>query len=182
MPNYHRSLVEGGTYFFTVVTYQCQPIFTSVSSRHLLHRAWREVNDRFPFETIAICLMPEYLHCIWRLPEGDANYAMRWKEIKNRFTRRYLEEGGPGGERNASRHKRNEAAIWQRRFWGHTIESEKDLELHLDYIHYNPIKHGLVERAIDWPFSSFSRYVHEGIYAEDWVGGSAGRLQLLDWE
>jgi putative transposase len=141
-----------------------------------------EVTNRFPFETIAVCLLPEHLHCIWRLPEGDANYAMRWREIKSRFTRRYLEEVGPGGERNDSRQKRKEAAIWQRRFWEHTIESEDDLEEHMDYIHYNPVKHGLVERATDWPYSSFLRYVKVGIYDEDWQGGDEGRLQMLEWE
>lgn len=182
MPNYHRSLVEGGTYFFTVVTYQRQPILTNEQSRSILRKAWMEVTNRFPFETVAVCMLPEHLHCIWRLPEGDANYAVRWREIKSRFTRRYLVEVGPGGERNPSRQKRKEAAIWQRRFWEHTIENEDDLEEHLDYIHYNPVKHGLVERAMDWPYSSFSRYVKEGIYDEGWVGGDEGRLQGLAWE
>lgn len=182
MPNYHRSLVEGGTYFFTVVTYQRQPILTNEQSRSILRKAWMEVTNRFPFETVAVCMLPEHLHCIWRLPEGDANYAVRWREIKSRFTRRYLVEVGPGGERNPSRQKRKEAAIWQRRFWEHTIENEDDLEEHLDYIHYNPVKHGLVERAMDWPYSSFSRYVKEGIYDEDWQGGDEGRLQMLEWE
>jgi putative transposase len=182
MPEYRRSYVEGGTYFFTVVTYQRQPILTSDPARTILRQAWSEVCERLPFETIAICLLPEHLHCIWRLPEGDADYSTRWMEIKRRFTIEYLREVGPGGERNSSRQVKREAAVWQRRFWEHTIENEEDLEIHLDYIHYNPIKHGLVERAIDWPFSSFARYVKEGIYAEDWVGGDEGRLQLLRWE
>ena len=182
MPNYHRSLVEGGTFFFTVVTYQRKPILTIEQPREILRQAWLDVTARFPFETVAVCLLPDHLHCIWRLPEGDANYAMRWKELKSGFTRRYLREIGPGGERNASRQKRQEAAIWQRRFWEHTIEGEDDLEVDLDYIHYNPIKHGLVERAMDWPYSSFARYVKEGIYEEDWQGGNEGRLQMLGWE
>ena len=182
MPEYRRSLVEGGAYFFTVVTYHRQPILANETARNILHQAWKTVNDRLPFETIAVCLLPEHIHCIWRLPEGDANYAVRWKEIKTRFTRRYLKEVGPGSERNASRQKRGEAAIWQRRFWEHTIESEDDLEAHLDYIHYNPVKHGLVDRAFDWPYSSFGRYVKEGIYARDWAGGDEGRLQFYPWE
>ena len=182
MPNYQRARVEGGTYFFTVVTFQRQPILTAEPARKILHNSWVEVNKRFPFETIAVCLMPDHLHCIWRLPEGDADYSMRWKEIKRRFTMEYLKEVEPGGERNASRQKRHEAAIWQRRFWEHTIEDNEDLEEHLDYIHYNPIKHGLVERAIDWPYSSFARYVKEGIYEVDWSGGDEGRLLMLEWE
>jgi putative transposase len=182
MPNYHRSLVEGGIYFFTVVTFQRQPIFTNETARNILHQAWQEVKEGYPFETIAVCLLPEHLHCIWRLPEGDADYSTRWKEIKRRFTIGYLRDVGPGGERNASRLKQQEAAIWQRRFWEHTIENEEDLEEHLDYVHYNPIKHGLVERVIDWPYSSFARYVKAGIYDKDWVGGDVGRLELLGWD
>lgn len=182
MPEYRRSYVEGGTYFFTVVTYQRQPILTGEPARRILRQAWSEVKQRYPFETIAVCLLPEHIHCIWRLPDGDADYSTRWKEIKRRFTNGYLKNVGPGGERNASRQKQQEAAVWQRRFWEHTIENEEDLEVHLDYVHYNPIKHGLVERAMDWPYSSFSRYVKEGIYDEGWVGGDEGRLQGLAWE
>lgn len=147
MPEYRRNRIEGGTYFFTVVTYQRRPILTNSSAREILHYAWLDTKQRFPFETLAICLLPDHLHCIWKMPEGDANYSTRWKEIKGLFTKRYLQEIGPGEERNASRIKRNEAAIWQRRFWEHTIEDEDDLETHVDYIHYNPIKHGFVERA-----------------------------------
>ncbi len=182
MPEYRRSRVEGGTYFFTVVTFQRQPILTSTPAREILHQAWMEVNKRYPFETLAVCLLPDHLHCIWRLPEGDADYSTRWKEIKRRFSLGYLQQIGPGGNRNASRQRKHEAAIWQRRFWEHTIEDEEDLEVHLDYIHYNPIKHGLVERAADWPYSSFAWYVKAGIYDSDWVGGDEGRLQGLGWE
>ncbi len=107
---------------------------------------------------------------------------MRWKEIKRLFSKGFLSEIGPGEERNLSRIKRREAAIWQRRFWEHTICDEIDLEQHLDYIHYNPIKHGLVERVVDWPYSSFTRYVKEGIYDMDWIGGDEGRIQKLEWE
>ena len=182
MPDYRRSFIEGGTYFFTVVTFQRQPILVNDFARGILHQAWMEVNKRFPFETVAVCLLPDHLHCIWRLPEGDANYSTRLKEIKRRFSTGYLQEIGPGGERNASRQRKHEAAIWQRRFWEHTIENEEDLEVHLDYIHYNPIKHGLVEKAKDWPYSSFARYVKEGIYDKDWVGGDEGRLKGVGWE
>jgi putative transposase len=116
------------------------------------------------------------------LPEGDANYSVRWGEIKRLFTRGYLREIGPGEERNASRIKRGEAAIWQRRFWEHTLKNEEELETRLDYIHYNPVKHGYVTRVADWSFSSFHRYVKEGIYNLDWNGGEEGRLERLCWE
>jgi len=182
MPDYRRSFVEGGYYFFTVVTYGRLPILTTTPAREILRGVWGEVRQSFPFETIAVCLIPDHLHCIWRLPEGDANYPVRWKEIKRRFTLRYIQEVGPGEERNASRQKKHEAAIWQRRYWEHTILEQEDLEMHLDYIHYNPIKHGYVTRAGEWPYSSFSRYVRKGIYSLDWVGGEVGRLHRMDWE
>ena len=129
---------------------------------------------------MAVCLLPEHLHCIWSLPEGDADYSKGWKEIKRKFTRGYLLEVGPGGERNASRVRRGEAAVWQRRFWEHTMRDEGDLNRHLDYIHYNPVKHGLVKNVSDWPWSSFHRYVREGCYAEDWgetVGERIGEMR-----
>ena len=93
-----------------------------------------------------------------------------------------MKEIGPGEARNDSRQKRQEAAIWQRRFWEHTILDEDDLETHLDYIHYNPIKHGYVERAIDWEWSSFRRYLRERIYDSEWSGGDEGRLQRLPYD
>lgn len=182
MPNYRRALVEGGIYFFTVVTYKRLPILTDEPARQILHQAWYEVKEQFPFETIAACLLPDHIHCIWKLPEADANYPVRWKEIKRRFTIQYQAEVGPGELRNASRQKKHEAAIWQRRYWEHMLKDERDLETHLDYVHYNPIKHGYVTRAAEWPYSSFLRYVREGIYESDWMGGENGRLQMLEWE
>lgn len=182
MPEYRRSKVEGGTYFFTVVMYHRLPIFANETARDILHDAWNNTQKRFPFETWAVCLLPDHLHCIWKLPECDDNYSLRWKEIKRLFTKGYLNKIGYGEERNQSRQKRGEAAIWQRRFWEHTIETEEDLEIHLDYIHFNPVKHGYVKHAADWSFSSFQRYVKEGIYAIDWNGGEEGRIQRLCWE
>ncbi len=182
MPEYRRNRIEGGTYFFTVVTYQRRPILTSTTARKLLHKAWEDTKGRFPFETIAVCLLPDHLHSIWKLPEGDSNYSIRWKEIKGLFTKSYLKEIGPGEERNASRIKRKEATIWQRRFWEHTIENGDDLVTHFDYIHFNPVKHGLVEHVVDWEWSSFHRYVKEGIYQDDWAGGDYGRVQGLNYD
>jgi putative transposase len=115
MPNYRRSY-NGNTYFFTVVTYNRRPILTSDPARNLLHNAWIDVQNRHPFTIDAICLLPDHLHCVWTLPEGDANYSMRWKEIKRLFTKGYLDQIGPGDERNSSRQTRGEAALWQCRF------------------------------------------------------------------
>ena len=179
MPEYRRSFVEGGTYFFTVVTYNRLPILNSVEARRALRAAWENVQERFPFSIDAVCLLPEHIHCIWTLPEGDANYSKRWGEIKRLFTKGYLDQIGPGGIRNESRMRRGEAAIWQRRFWEHTIRDEADLNRHRDYIHYNPVKHGLVRRVVEWPWSSFHRYVKMGYYERGWgeaVGEEVRRM------
>ncbi len=134
MPNYRRAFVEGGSNFYTVVASDRLPILTTDESRAMLHDAWLDVQGRFPFRTVAVCLLPEHLHCIWRLPEGEAGYPVRWKEIKRLFTRNYLARVEPGEERNASRVKQGEAAIWQRRYWEHAIRDEQDLRRHVDYI------------------------------------------------
>lgn len=159
--------IPGGTYFFTVVTYNRLPILTLPECRKLLRHAWRDVNHRFPFTTNAICLLPDHLHCIWTLPDDDADFAIRWKEIKRLFTREYTRTIGFGDKRNVSRTRRGEAAIWQRRFWEHTIRDEVDLERHIDYIHFNPVKHGLVGKVADWPWSSYFRYVRSGYYVQN---------------
>jgi putative transposase len=168
MPEYRRSRIEGGTYFFTVVTYERRQILTTAETRALLHSAWLDVCHRFPFKTIAVCLLPDHIHCIWSLPSGDANYSVRWKEIKRLFTKGFHSSIGSGEIRSESRLKRAEAAIWQRRFWEHTIRDQDDLYRHIDYIHYNPVKHGHVNRVVDWPWSSFHRYVKAGNYLSDW--------------
>jgi len=126
------------------------------------------VRGRFPFTIDAVCLLPDHIHCIWRLPDGDADYSVRWKEIKRLFSRSYIDQVNPGDLRNESRVSRGEAAIWQRRFWEHLIRDEEDYSRHLDYIHYNPVKHGLVQRVSAWPWSSFHRYVSMGYYEMGW--------------
>jgi putative transposase len=140
------------------------------------------VQWRYPFRTDAVCLLPNHLHCIWTLPESDSNYSVRWKEIKRLFAKQYLELIGPGGVRNASHLKQGEAAIWQRRFWEHTIKDEEDLRRHIDYIHYNPVKHGLVQNVCDWPWSSFHRYVRKGSYGLDWGAGIEKDLPAIRGE
>ncbi len=168
MPDYHRSRIAGGTYFFTLVTFNRLPILATDAARKLLRQAWVDVREKFPFTIDAVCLLPDHIHCIWILPEGDADYSVRWKEIKRLFTKGYLREVGPGEKRNKSRLSRGEAAIWQRRFWEHTIRDEEDLNRHRDYIHYNPVKHGLVQSVSAWPWSSFHRYVKMGYYQNEW--------------
>lgn len=182
MPNYHRNLVEGGTYFFTVVTYQRRRILTYPIARTILHNAWELTNERHPFQTLAICLLPDHIHCIWKLPDGDSDYSTRWKEIKRHFTLAYSKQVGPAEDRNASHQKQKEATIWQRRFWEHTIKDEKDFDAHFDYIHYNPVKHGYVENPSNWQWSTFHRYVIGSIYDNQWCGGEIGKRDRLDFE
>jgi putative transposase len=116
----------------------------------------------------AVVLLPDHLHAIWTLPEGDAGYSVRWKRIKEEFTKNFIQAGGEEGPRSDSRLRRQERGIWQRRFWEHTIRDEDDFEEHFNYVHYNPVKHRLVRYPRDWPYSSFHRWVKLGAYPPDW--------------
>jgi putative transposase len=178
MSEYRRSFINGGTYFFTLVTYQRQPIFIEPLPQELLQSAWMDVCNRFPFTTDAFCILPDHLHCILTLPSEDANYPMRIREIKRLFTKAYLLHNKETLARNSSRLARGEATIWQRRYWEHTIQDEGDFKHHLNYIHYNPVKHGYVTRVSDWGWSSFHRYVEEGYYEKDWGNESDLKFDL----
>ena len=164
MPNYIRAKFEGGYYFFTVVTYERTRLFHTELARCCLRKAIEETRSRRPFETIAFCLLFEHLHCIWKLPEDDADYSKRWSSIKGLFSRTYLNLSGQRRQASLSRARKGEACIWQRRFWEHRIRNENDLQRHVDYIHYNPIKHGLVQCVDDWPWSTYHKYAKEGFY------------------
>lgn len=160
---YRRTLIEGGTYFFTV---NLADRGTDLLTAHIdsLRQAVREVRRKHPFEIVAWVVLPEHLHAIWTLPRGDDRYPVRWNQIKGAFSRRL-----PTGERvSSSRLRKRERGIWQRRFWEHCIQDEDDLQRHVDYIHYNPVKHGHVERVVDWPYSTFHRFVRRGWLPMDW--------------
>lgn len=164
MPNYRRLWVPGGTYFFTVnLAHRRDRILTANIAA--LRSAFRETSARQPFDLVAAVVLPNHLHCIWTLPEGDADNARRWSRLKATFSRGVPHEG----DLSPSRIARRERGIWQRRFWERAIVDEDDFRTHLDYIHYNPVKHGLVVRALDWPHSSFRRWVAAGVYPEDWT-------------
>ena len=168
MPNYRRWYVPGGTYFFTVVTHLRRPIMASECARKHLHDAIEELQDKQPFSLTAIVLLPDHLHTIWTLPANDSDYSGRWAVIKESFTRRFLRDGGADGPRSASRVAKRERGVWQRRFWEHVCHHEQDFKNHLDYLHWNPVKHGLVRCVRDWPWSSFHRYVELGEYEPTW--------------
>ena len=168
MPNYRRAKFEGGYYFFTVVTHQRAELFHNELARCVLREAIEKTRSRRPFETVAFCLLFEHLHCIWKLPENDADYSMRWASIKGQFSKEYLNLIGQRTKVIASRARKGEVCIWQRRFWEHQIRDENDLQRHVDYIHYNPVKHGLVREVEDWPWSTYHKYIKDGFYS----GGS----------
>jgi len=164
MPNYIQAKFEGGYYFFTVVTNGRVKLFLTPLARDCLHHAIDQMRSRHPFESVAFCLLPEHLHCVWKLPEGDADFSTRWASIKGTFSRAFLQRGGRQTTPSPSRRRKSEASLWQRRFWEHQIRDERDLQRHVDYVHYNPLKHGLVERLEDWPWSTYHRYCREGFY------------------
>ena len=170
MRTYLRWRVPGGTYFFTLVTYQRRKILTTELGRRCLREAIEETQTRWPFHVVAIVLLPDHLHAVWELPRGDANYSLRLQRLKSAFTRKYLAGGGSEGSRSPSRERKAERAIWQRRFWEHTVRDEDDLKRCVDYIHWNPVKHGLVPRVRDYPWSSFHRFVQLGEYEIGWGG------------
>jgi len=164
MTNYRRSQFEGGYYFFTVVTYKRRRFLVEDISRDCLREAINRVRCDWPFDVVAFCLLPDHLHCLWRMPEDDNAFSQRWMLIKKGFTRRYLKAGGFEPAQNPSRDKKREHGIWQRRFWEHQIRDEEDLHRHIDYIHYNPVKHELVEAVDEWPWSTYHKFVRDGYY------------------
>jgi putative transposase len=168
MSHYRRNYVEGGTYFFTVVTYRRRPFLTTDLAREHLRAAFQAEQSRRPFEVVAIVLLPDHLHTVWTLPRGDSNYPTRWRRIKEEFTQSYLAAGGSEVWQTRSRREHAQRGIWQRRYWEHTIRDQRDLERACDYIHWNPKKHGLVTSIKDWPYSSFHRFVAAGQYERDW--------------
>ncbi len=166
MSDYRRASFCGGYYFFTVVTYRRRRILTGELSRTYLRLAFEKVRAKRYFETVAFCLLPEHLHCIWRLPEGDADFSTRWSLVKKDFTTNFLKTGGDECMQTSSRLERRHRGIWQKRFWEHQIRDEIDLQMHVDYVHYNPVKHGLVAQLEDWPWSTYHKWVESGHYGK----------------
>ena len=182
---YRRTFVPGGTYFFTVVTAWRRRLFCDEGTVDLVRQAFRHVKAQRPFTVNAMVVLPDHLHCIWTLPTADEDYPTRWRLIKTWVTKRY-----PCGRPQASRpsrrldssekqsdyaplirpttSRRQKPVVWQARYWEHLIRNEEDYRQHVEYIHYNPVKHGHVPRPWDWPHSSFRQYVQEGLYPREW--------------
>ena len=160
---YRRNRVKGGCYFFTV-TLQDRSSTLLVEHITELRAAFRQAKARMPFQVDAIVVLPEHIHAILTLPAGDDNYSSRWRLIKSLFTQKLLKKGVP-----LAANGRGEYNLWQRRFWEHTIRDDEDMNNHINYVHSNPVKHGLVESVADWPHSSFHQYVRKGILPIDWI-------------
>jgi putative transposase len=167
MPNYRRNRVPGGTFFFTVnlLDRRSHLLVTQIDT---LRDAVRQTRIRAPFHIDAWVVLPDHMPCLWTLPEGDADFPGRWRAIKTAFSK-----GLPTGEpRSPAMTSRGERGIWQRRYWEHTIRDDCDFTAHLDYTHFNPVKHGLVGHPADWPHSSLRRCVAKGLYPAGWIGGN----------
>ncbi len=164
MVQYRRSQTPGGTYFFTV---NLRDRISGQLVTHVDHlrQAFNDVCQQCPFEIIAAVVLPDHLHMIMKLPVDDNDYPGRWRAIKSRFTRALVKDGV-----DMIRNSKGEYNLWQRRYWEHQIRDEIDLQRHIDYIHFNPVKHGYVKRVVDWPYSSFHRYVKSGVLDENWGG------------
>lgn len=184
MPNYRRAYLPGGTFFFTLVTYRRQRFLCEPAARVALRRAVADCRRDHPFDLLASVLLPDHLHMIWRLPEGDADFSTRWSLIKSAFTRAWLKADGAEGSISDSRRRNRRRGVWQRRFWERCLRDQDDLNRHVDYVHYNPVKHGIATCPHAWPWTSFHRWVRDGFYDADWCCSCDGRTTHpleFDW-
>lgn len=176
MLDYRRFRIPGGTYFFTVNLLERKQ---NLLVRHIdeLREAVRITRREQPFHIDAWVVLPDHMHAVWTLPPGDDDFSNRWKSIKIRFVQRL-----PRTERRSKvRIAKGERGIWQRRFWEHAIRDDTDYARHVDYVHWNPMKHGLVQRIADWPYSSFHRYVRLGILPDNWLSGDDAEIEAGEY-
>jgi putative transposase len=166
MRQFIRSTTPGATYFFTVAL-QDRSARWLVDQIEVLRECVLRARVQHPFRIDAMVVLPEHLHALWTLPEGDADFPLRWRLIKGRFTRELLCRRVL--DASASRRRGDaERSLWQRRYWEHQVRDADDFERHVHYIHFNPVKHGWVPRAADWPHSTFHRYARAGVLQPDW--------------
>ena len=180
MSNYRRSFLKGCTFFFTVVTFKRYPIFEHESSIVLLRTCIKSTMIKYPFRIDAIVILPDHLHTIWTLPDGESDFSTRWKLIKSTFSHQYT--GAKAEIDSASINRKHEKGIWQRRFWEHQIRDQEDFNRHCDYIYFNPVKHGMVVSPAEWEYSSFKSYAAKGFYPEDWAPDVKSILKEGDFE
>jgi len=164
MVNYRRNFVPGGTFFFTI-TLADRRSSVLVDHVDLLRNALRMARHERPFIIDSIVILPDHLHAIFTLPPGDSDFSGRWRRIKGHFSNALID-----ASMQLKRRPNGGLVLWQRRLWEHTVRDENDFVRHVDYIHFNPVKHAVVQRVRDWPYSSFHRFVRDGILPEDWAG------------
>jgi putative transposase len=174
VPNYKRCRHQGGCYFFTVNLLERCPNDLLIQQIALLRKSVKHVKENFPFDIDGWVVLPDHMHCIWTLPECDDDFSNRWRLIKSHFSKSLPKEE----RRSPIRQKHGERGVWQRRYWEHFIRDKNDYRRHLDYLHYNPVKHGYVDRVADWPYSSFHRLVKKGVYPQNWGIGHVDELNV----
>jgi putative transposase len=175
MPEYRRAYVPGGSFFLTLVTYQRTPLFSEPENISRLRHAIAKTRTERPFEITGAVVLPDHIHFLWTLPPGDSAYSLRVSRLKVLFTRSLRAKHSLSENISVSRRRHRESDVWQRRFWEHAIKDEADKQRHLDYIHYNPVKHGLVSCPHLWEYSSFHKMVDRGAYRIDWGCTCCGR-------
>jgi len=180
LADYRRCYVPGGSFFFTVVTERRAGILANDQARDCLREAIRHCRQYLPFRVDALVMLPDHVHAIWTMPQDDGDYSKRWGIIKKRFTQNWLASGGSEQPVTESQLRYRRRGIWQRRFWEHALRDERDYQNHFDYLHFNPVKHGLVNNVSDWPYSSFHHWVKQGVYAMHWGSGIEDRIHLDD--
>jgi len=169
MPNYRRAWHPGGTYFFTINLLQRAGNDLLTRNIEVLRKAVKDVQQTHPFTIHGWVVLPDHLHCVISLPLEDSDFALRWRLIKVKFSKSLAATEW----RSAVRRRRGERGIWQRRYWEHLIRDDRDFAAHMDYVHINPVKHGLVERVSDWSYSTFHRLVRQAFYPSGWAGSVA---------
>ncbi|MDB9496952.1 transposase [Spirulina major CS-329] len=182
MSNYRRFKVSGGTYFITQVTYQREKWLCQDIGRQALREAILKVKSKYPFSLDAVVLLPDHFHWIFTLPPDDHDFSVRLRLIKTHVTKHYRNRIDIKRNISRSRRQRQEKNLWQRRFWEHLIRDEHDFARHCDYIHYNPVHHGLCISPQDWTFSTIHRFIQEGVYPPDWGGSDEITVEDLECE
>ena len=172
MSNYRRFYQNGGCYFFTVVTHRRQPLFALPENIQMLRESFKKIKAKRPFQIEAMVVLPDHIHCIWTLPEKDSDFSTRWRLIKRDFSACVEMPVCKSGEKK----------IWQRRFWEHLIRDENDLIRHVNYIHYNPVKHGYVNRPEDWQYGSYQRFAATGLCTDFQEKAVIESIEKMDLE
>jgi putative transposase len=169
MPNFRRLRDPGGRFFFTVVSDGRAPLLCQPPAPLLLREVVCETRDRWPFELHAMVVLPDHLHAIWTMPEGDSDYSKRWAWLKKEFTKRWLLNGGAERVLSRGRIRDGRRGVWQPKFWEHAIRDERDFDRYVEYIHFNPVHHGVAKCPHAWRLSTFDRWVREQSYPADWA-------------